>query len=143
MPNAPRVCLRVCAASACPVRCSRGRTTAPTPVGEARTPSRGRRLRQSSRGPSSGTRPSPRKRRPKSPARRLPSSPPAPRGGSAAQALTLCSRSAPLALFSCSSGHLSLRPPSLAFGAVLRSGLCGDNRFRPSLSADGAQSRHC
>lgn len=106
MPNT--VCVCVCAVSACPVRCNRGRTTAPTPVGEARMPSRGRRLHRSSRAPSSGTRPSPRRRRPKSPARRLPSSPPAPRGRSAAQTFTLCSRSAPLALCRCSSGHLSL-----------------------------------
>lgn len=102
-------CVCVNAVSACPVRCSRGRTTAPTPVGEARTPSRGRRLHRSSRAPSSGTRPSPRRRRPKSPARPLPSSPPAPRGRSAALLLFyFVSRAALMALFSRSSGHLSL-----------------------------------
>ncbi len=104
----------VYAVSACPVRCSRGRTTAPTPVGEARTQSRGRRLHQSSQALSSGTRLSPRRRRPKSPARLLPSSPPAPRGRYAALILFdfvfswLCAHSALVALFSCSSGHLSL-----------------------------------
>uniref|UniRef100_A0A674PFQ6 E2 ubiquitin-conjugating enzyme n=1 Tax=Takifugu rubripes TaxID=31033 RepID=A0A674PFQ6_TAKRU len=56
-------------ASACPVRCSRGRTTVPTPAAGARTLSRGRRLSPSSRARSSGTRPSPRRRRPRSPAR--------------------------------------------------------------------------
>lgn len=78
------VCACVSAVSACPVRCSRGRTTAPTPVGEARTLSRGRRLLQSNPALSSGTRPSPKRRRPKSPARLLPSSLPAPRGRFAA-----------------------------------------------------------
>lgn len=113
MPNTVCVCVFVCAVSACPVRCNRGRTTAPTPVGEARMPSRGRWLHRSSRALSSGTRPSPRRRRPKSPARPLPSFPPAPRGRSAAQTITLCPHSAPLALFSCSSGHLS---PHSIFG---------------------------
>lgn len=66
--------------SICLVRYNPGRTTAPTPAGAARTPSRGRRPLRSSLALSSGTRPNPRKRRPRSPARRLPSSPPAPRG---------------------------------------------------------------
>lgn len=78
----------VCAASACPARCSRGRTTVPTPAAGARTLSRGRRLRPSSRARSSGTRASPRRRRPRSPARPLPSCPPVPKG-----------RAAPLPLF--------------------------------------------
>lgn len=83
------VCVFGCvwAVSACPVRCSRGRTIAPTPVGEALMPSRGRQLHRSSRALSSGTRPSLRRRRPKSQARQLPSSPQAPRGRSAALTL--------------------------------------------------------
>lgn len=72
--------LPLCAASACPVRCSRGRTTVPTPAAGARTLSRGRRLCPSSRARSSGTRPSPRRRRPRSPARPPPSCPPVPKG---------------------------------------------------------------
>lgn len=80
----------VCIVSVCLVRCSRGRTTAPTPVGEAQTQSRGRQHHPSSQALSSGIRLSPKKRRPKSPARRLPSSPPAPRGRSVAQTFTLC-----------------------------------------------------
>lgn len=80
----------VCIVSVCLVRCSRGRTTAPTPVGEAQTQSRGRQHHPSSQALSSGIRLSPKRRRPKSPARRLPSSPPAPRGRSVAQTFTLC-----------------------------------------------------
>lgn len=100
--------------SACPVRCSRGRTTAPTPVGEAQMLSRGRRPLRSSRAPSSGTRLSPRRRRPKSPARPLPSCPPAPRGRSALALFYLVflvwvsARSAPMALCNRSSARLSL-----------------------------------
>ena len=59
----------VWAVSACPVRCSRGRTIAPTPVGEALMLSRGRQLHRSSRALSNGTRPSLKIRRQKSQAR--------------------------------------------------------------------------
>ena len=101
----------VWAVSACPVRCSRGRTIAPTPVGEALMQSRGRQLHRSSRALSNGTRPSLKRRRPKSQARQLPSSPPAPRGRSAALTLlhfVFFSAGCVPTLLSCSSCYSSL-----------------------------------
>lgn len=116
-------CVCVCnlpTVSACPARCSRGRTTAPTPVGGAQMLSRGRRLLRSSRAPSSGTRPSPKRRRPKSPARPLPSSPPAPRGNAQ------CSQPVPLWVLCCVCGRAARVVPVFK---LLR---CHGNILRPT-----------